>query len=136
MTKNESARGLLQRGSETLFMEATMPQGRLKFGVSQWTTGNDRALVARGEMGDWKFYRGMFSNDDDSVVFGRMQDGDHSTTLLLTDGSPGMMNVTVTHDNGAPTSSEVDIDELLKSRTLPMSTDGTPIDFVGRREQS
>jgi hypothetical protein len=129
----------LATGTGSVSMSADLPAGRLIVDAQEFTHGRDRTVIAHGQVGKHRLYRGVFSVDDERTVFAVITDNGVTTRLAMHDDSAraNVGIVEVWNDGQPPQSFDVDIKKFIKTRDVQQSvlaTRGAPYDPVGSRK--
>jgi hypothetical protein len=120
----------LRGGSGSLFLEGHIAGGLLKLRVDDFIQshgrGKDRALVAEGTFeasgaNPVKLYRSYFSCNTDRQVFMRLEDGDHSSTLVFSESDGNIEYLTAWSGVGAPQQFNIDKKKYIDTRDAKAS---------------
>lgn len=125
-------------GSGKVTLTGPTKFGTLSFTAQEHTDANERTLIIRGKIGNHIMQRSFFSHDGEKVVFGRLVDNDHNTTMVLSNTEdPKIGSVTVSNDDSVPKTFKIDINKFLKVNNQKESIIDGPVneyDPVGKRQ--
>jgi hypothetical protein len=129
--------GIVNGGSGSLHLSGKISAGLLGLDVQEFDNGLDRTLIAHGQLNSRKHYRGMFSHNNEQVVFAHVKDDDETTSFTLSDTEdPNIGNLTVWNGTSAPSHFRIDINHFLKTNNQKESIldgQGEYLDMVGKR---
>jgi hypothetical protein len=129
--------GDLQTSYSSVRLVGRIGAGQLTINAQEFVQGTDRTFIAQAELGSRKIYRSVFSHNNDSVVFVRIRDDEHTITLALSDSEdPSIGRLSVWKDSEAPKSFAIDVPRFLRTSNAKESileNKGDELDQVGNR---
>jgi hypothetical protein len=129
--------GELQAGSGTLRLQGELKSGLLKVEAQDFIDRADRSLVIRGKLDSAEVYSAMFSYQKDLTAFALFHDGDHSTTMTLSNSEDAKIGrLVVWNDNEIPQIFRIDKNKVFDKDDLKglVDVDGKTPDLVGKRK--
>jgi hypothetical protein len=136
------SKGELEGGSSWLRLEGQLKAGHMVMEARAFEEGHDRAVIIRSKLtttGDSiDLYSGMFSYDNERIIFAVFHDTGHSTSTLLSDtDDPKIGRLLAWNDSSAPGVFEINKDKFLESGNLNDSirdAKGAVVDMLGKRK--
>jgi hypothetical protein len=129
--------GELQAGTGTLRLEGKLKSGMLKLEAQDFIDRADRSLVINGSLETNKLYSAMFSYQRDLTAFALFNDGNHSTTITLSNSEDAKIGRLVFwHDDGTPQVVKIQKSQVLAKDSLKdfADIDGKTLDLLGQRK--
>lgn len=136
-TQDSEVFGDLQTSYGSVRLVGKIRAGQLTINAQEFVQGTDRTLIIKAELGSRKIYRSVFSHNNESVVFVRIRDDEHTVTLVLSDSDdPSIGRLSVWKDSEAPESFAIDVPHFLRTSNAKESileNRGDYLDQVGNR---
>lgn len=137
------ARGELQTGSGTLYLEGLLKVGNLKLEAQDLLDRMDRSVIIRSKLelrsgsDPRELYSAMFSYRKDYTVFALFQDHDHSTIVVLCDSDNVKVGrAVVWNDGDTPQIHDFEKAKILAANNIQEFVDinGKIPNLIGKRE--
>jgi hypothetical protein len=128
---------LFKGGTGSVHLEGNTHIGPIEINAQDFIKGTDRTFIATAKVASYNLYRGIFSHENNSLIFAHLRDNQHTTTLTLSNTSdPSIGRLIVFNDDGPPEDFRIHIDTFIKTRNQRKSIldgRGKLLDQVGRR---